>query len=1225
MDPVSAVGVAAAALQFAQLTVKVATRIAVFTILKDVSEDAEGPKAFVESLRNQLRLLNHVVRRIEEGLTSNKDKFRHDEVLELGEYVSNLNRHGEKLDKLLNKYLPSDDASTPARLLAALKSIAADIEIKSAMDRIKELHPGLQTFILTWAAFKDGAVLDTPDILGIGMEQDRQRSRFDAIYQVSRHEVRHFVDRPRVLDEIDRLLSSADTSHPRIAILQGMGGQGKTQLALRYCRNARSWNIHDCIFWVDASTRASTVQGLEKISEELNDNNQVLPDSDARIAFAKRKLSTGNLKWLLVFDNYDDPTAFDLRDYIPNSTLGNVLITSRSTDTERIGPMVHISGMTEDEATQLLFKQLDILDDGTNQVAAADIVRRLGYLPLAIDQAGAYMKAECLPLAEFLSHYEQSARDILESVPSLWEYNEPVPNEDGERTADIMAKTVFTTWNLSFTLLKPSTPTGALKVTVLSLLAFFDEHEISEELFEVYYSANATNQQLEYMSLFTDEKQQWSSRKFDSLMREFSRLSLITSHDIERKETRYALVSLHPLVRDWINLRQDLDTHRANFTTFTRILAVSLSSKFWEDLYFDYGFRISIAERRRLEKHIIPWMNVFKRHKTNLRPTIIAPESGGDSAETAAEYLTAILLSEIGQLESSYEVFKWLWESCDTSDGQMLRIKCRAGNQEVLRLWGMGQIEQAKTQSREKYQFWKAVLGVDHSADDMLHASFITLVGSLVRTVYMQDKREIIDLCKCELERVPDDVQNLQKRHNILIEMLNAAGFLRQEDLRDSTLGVILDGAAVGRGNIIWSSDNWYDIVYWCIYYSNDLDLIEQLSSAAVKWAVDKYGPDNLEVLQFLILRSTALRKMKRLAEAEAMARDCIARLRNTSRGGYLYDDVYEVLGDILHDQGRYEEAYESFNIALLQTRGQNLGNQRLRLLGSCGNAAMEFNTALADAHFTLRLQLVKMTDNWGDIVENTIDLYGTKTAAQDALDVLIEGLEVYGLAIVYCKSNTPREALRAINATIHLEDSNSVGSLPEDELVYELLMKKIFHWYGFDLLMRMAIELLKTANVNAAEQAFRLANVAFERTANMDEPGILNFIRHVLIYAQRHFEADSDGQRVQVTVERAKLLLCGKRENGMDGLEDWWDRQTTPLLKLTKTRRKYRVGLRTIQRISDKFSRAVSFNPPGSSSSRSSPSLKRSLRSVHNVAASLAGPATSGSRDRGILRDIRA
>ncbi|XXG98861.1 hypothetical protein Hte_005191 [Hypoxylon texense] len=1245
MDPASAIGVAAAAMQFAELTFKVTKRIAVFTILSDASDDVEGPKAFVESLRNQLRLLNHAIRRIEEGLTSNQDKFQSEEILELGEYVTNLNRQGEKLDELLNKYLPSDDASTPTKLLAALKSIATDVEIKSVMDRIKELHPLLTTFLLTSIAFKDRPVLDVKGVRGTGTENDRQQPRLGTIYQVSRYEVRHFVDRPRVLAQIDRLLRGADTHWPKIAILQGMGGQGKTQLALRYCGNARFRNTHDCIFWIDASTKASTIQGLEKASEELNNEGQVLLDSDARAAFVRRKLAADTLKWLLVFDNYDDPTAFDLRDYIPSGPLGNVLITSRSTDTDRIGPMVHVSGMTESEAIELLFKQLDILNDGKDQVSAAKIVTRLGYLPLAIDQAGAYMKAECLPLVEFLDHYEQSARDILESVPSLWEYNELAPNKDGETTADVVAKTVFTTWNLSFTLLKPSTPIGAMKVTVLSLLAFFG-HGISEKYFETYYSTTATSQQAECMALFTDEKQQWSSRKFDSVMREFSRLSLITSIDTERRDAKYALVYLHPLVRDWINLRQDIQTHKANFITFTRILGASLSSGFWEDSHYECGFRMSFAECRHLERHLLQWKETFERHRPNLRPTIAAPERDGVLAGIAAEQLIAYFLTKV-LIPWSYEIFQWLWESCDMSDGRMLRIKIDAGNQVVNCLWRLGRTEEAKAKSRENYQFWKAILGDDCSSNDILHTSFTALVNTLIVTISMQDKREIIDLCKCELERIPNDAQNLPKRHELLGSILDAGRLLHQKDIRDWAFSILLDESGFRCSNAfrkeIWCCRNWYAVTQCCVNFSNDLDLMERLTKAAVEWAMDKFGLDFENTSEFLILRAIALKKIGRSGEAEAMIRDHIATTLNTGHADYLiYGRLHEGLGDVLCGQGRYEESYEAFNFALVNTQKYHTEAVDVRLLQRCGEAAMEFNVALADTHFTARLQLLKKTEQWDWIVEAMMVLYGAKllskseTASQDALDLMVEGLEVYGLAVVYGKSSTPQEPLREIKATINLEDSDSVPSPAEDEAVYELLSKRISRHYGFELLIRMAPALLRaTAKADAAERAYQIAKITFEKMLGTDSsdvnPSI--FVALAVFYTSLRFDIDGDKQRVQDTLEWAQPVLR-KYEDRRDGFDYWWEPDIEGLSALIraplpsqstppKARRRHRVASKMIQRLSSRFSRVVSFDPPGFPSSQSDLSLQHGLGSAYTVASSVARPATLASRNRGISREV--
>ncbi|KAI0172154.1 hypothetical protein GGR52DRAFT_573297 [Hypoxylon sp. FL1284] len=1233
MEPVTVVGVAAAAVQFADLAFKITNRIAVFITLSDVSKDAQGPKAFVDSLRNQLRLLRHTIRRIEEGLTNYKDKFRNDEIAELSEYILNLNRHGEKLDELLSQYLPSHDALTSARLLVALKSIATDARIKSVMERIKELHPILTTFLLTSVAFRDGSAsgpLDGPMTIA---EQGQQRSHFDTIYQVSRHEARHFIERPGLLEEIDRVLQGPDT---RIAVLLGMGGQGKTQLALRYCRNARSRSIYDCILWVDASTKESTIRSLEKTSEELNVNNQVLLDADARVAFVKRKLASSTLKWLLVFDNYDHPTAFDLRDYIPSNPLGTVLITSRSTETDRIGRPVHVSGMTESEAIQLLVKQLDAPNDTQSHTAAADIVKRLGYLPLAIDQAGAYMKAECLPLAEFLGHYERSAKDILESAPSLWEYNEPASKRNGEETSATVAKTVFTTWNLSYTLLKPNTSTGALKATVLSLLAFFDHHEISEEYFKTYHSSNAIRGHLDCISLFVDEKGQWSSRKFDSVMREFSRLSLITSHNMERKETKYALVSLHPLVRDWINLRQNADTHRTNFTSFTRILASSFSSKFWVDSHFKYGFRLSVAERRQLATHVNHWMKAFKIHNSNLRPTIIIPESDQVSMVVAAEQQIAFFLEEMCQYENSYAISQWLWDSCDTSNNQMVRIKLFSGAHEVSCLVDMQQREQAKSRAREQFQFWDGMPSGAH------YLSFLVLVESLSFSVYSQDKREVINLCEDKLTTLPkEDIRNISKRHHCLISIACAADSTSQEELRDRWLRITLDEAAEYGGNNygkdIWSIGDWWNVIV-LVSDGDDLGLLEQLSLAGVKQAVSKYGLEHTKTLEMILLRADALSRMERFTEAETMVRGCIDKFVNTWRARPLFGKAHEILGIVLSSQGRHEEAYEAFSLALLQIGGPSLDISKMRLIYYCGIAAEYFNVALADAHFTLLLGLSKRTDNWDNIIGKAMSLYrvkdkmGTGTAAQDALDIVIDGLELYGLAVVYPGMTTRGEDPGRVSTILNLDGRQPFQSLAENDSLHESLLRSIGGWRGFELLIRVAIQLLRTRSASADEQAFDLARVTFEKITNLADEDIDDFLTQVFSYKKLRFETDGDKQRIQDIVEWAKLQ-AGKYEGVMDDFEDYWDDEITELRKLVQSpdndsgdehRAKNGVvwqynGLtllptissvplenwqklgKALRRLSNKFSQAKPLRQHGSTSSQPQPSFQHGLKSTES------------------------
>jgi hypothetical protein len=97
---------------------------------------------------------------------------------------------------------------------------------------------------------------------------------------------------------------------------------------------------------------------------------------------------------LLVFDKYDSPKDFpNIYEYFPKSSSGAILFTSRHADSTRLGDVVEMGGMTEEEGVELLLSQCAYKDTTENVFKGRKIVRTLGYLPLAIDQAGAYIRA----------------------------------------------------------------------------------------------------------------------------------------------------------------------------------------------------------------------------------------------------------------------------------------------------------------------------------------------------------------------------------------------------------------------------------------------------------------------------------------------------------------------------------------------------------------------------------------------------------------------------------------------------------------------------------------------------------------------------------------------------------------------------------------------------------------------------------------------------------------
>lgn len=132
----------------------------------------------------------------------------------------------------------------------------------------------------------------------------------------------------------------------RTVILHGLGGIGKTQLSVAYMKRYK--DSYSAIFWLNATDETTLRRSFSKIAKQIlreypsvNQLNSVSTeeDPDAVIDGVKAWLSLSyNTRWLLVYDNYDnpklpentDPTAVDIRKFLPESYHGSIIITTRS-------------------------------------------------------------------------------------------------------------------------------------------------------------------------------------------------------------------------------------------------------------------------------------------------------------------------------------------------------------------------------------------------------------------------------------------------------------------------------------------------------------------------------------------------------------------------------------------------------------------------------------------------------------------------------------------------------------------------------------------------------------------------------------------------------------------------------------------------------------------------------------------------------------------------------
>ncbi|KAK5214606.1 hypothetical protein LTR47_012124, partial [Exophiala xenobiotica] len=141
-------------------------------------------------------------------------------------------------------------------------------------------------------------------------------TRAQTYFVVPTHRVKDFIGREEELRQIGSYFHHP-VERPRILVLHAMGGQGKSQIALEYCRQAQQ--IYRAVFWIDSSSASTTVQSLVSIAQELDGSVvNALDDDDAKVRFALRMLERWDDRWLMVFDKCDDPATFsNVEQFVP--------------------------------------------------------------------------------------------------------------------------------------------------------------------------------------------------------------------------------------------------------------------------------------------------------------------------------------------------------------------------------------------------------------------------------------------------------------------------------------------------------------------------------------------------------------------------------------------------------------------------------------------------------------------------------------------------------------------------------------------------------------------------------------------------------------------------------------------------------------------------------------------------------------------------------------------
>jgi hypothetical protein len=246
--------------------------------------------------------------------------------------------------------------------------------------------------------------------------------------------------REDLLAELDARLTGGDNPEPRKVALWGLGGAGKTSVAVEYARR----HIAEVgVAWQFSADDATVLAaGFGELAARLDARD--LADTRDPVASVHAVLATFPAPWLLIFDNAADLAS--VAAFLPPAGSGRVLITSQNPNWP--GQPLNVPMLAPDIAADFLVKRTGDRD----RQAAWNLADVLDGLPLAIEQAAAYIQATGGTLARYLALFRRRRADMLAR---------------GEPTG--YSKTVATTWTLAFDRLRNSAPNA---VGLLRLLAF---------------------------------------------------------------------------------------------------------------------------------------------------------------------------------------------------------------------------------------------------------------------------------------------------------------------------------------------------------------------------------------------------------------------------------------------------------------------------------------------------------------------------------------------------------------------------------------------------------------------------------------------------------------------------------------------------------------------------------------------------------------------------------
>ena len=725
--------------------------------------------------------------------------------------------------------------------------------------------------------------------------------------------------------------------------LVGLGGVGKSQLAIEFTHRLSEKRKDIWIFWIHAGTRARAEEGFRTIADTVKLAGRNQPTADIPQLVSNWLSNTANGRWVLVLDSVDDGDVFFgiqgerkdarlLATWLPQSRNGSIVITTRDQGvavrlTGRHQDTIPIRPMVEIDAVSLLEKRLGQLPD---RRMAADLVQALDRVPLAISQAAAYIqeRGQQTSISTYLADFQASE----------YRKNKLLAHDGRDLRRDGGASNaILVTWQMSFDHIHETRPSAA---DLLSLMSFFDRQGIPERLLRYgEREDNRLGKALEtsaqswlgrpklLLTRFMGHLQEGRSKmeadndrdqSLQWIQREEFEKDIVTLRNFSFvSDTRGAGFEMHGLVqlatRKWLEANGLLETWKQQF--ISKLCAEVPTGEYenwatWQEL-FPHA-KSAVEQRPKAQGSVLEWASIlYKAAWYALRMgNGVDTQLLGMKAKEAREKILGEehkdSISSVAMVALGYKL-QGRWSEAEKLQVQVMeRSKAKLGADHPDTLismahlastyWNQGRWEEAEKLGVQVMETSKTKLGADHP-------DTLTGMGNLASTYWDQGRWEEAE--KLFVQVMETSKTKLGADHpDTLTSMANLASTYSKQ----------------GR----WSE-------------------AEKLFVQVMERSKTKLGADHPDTLTSMVNLASTYSKQGRWSEAEKLEVQ-VMESRKTKPGADHPDTLISMasLVSTYWNQGRWEEA-EKLGLQVMESRKIKLGADHPDTLTSMANLASTF------------------------------------------------------------------------------------------------------------------------------------------------------------------------------------------------------------------------------------------------------------------------------------------